>query len=454
MKIAKRIIVAIFAVVVLPASVLADCSLSIYKNYKVKVSNSDGAVLYYEDYNDKLDKEVYVKSKKVLSPGTELIVEYDAAKRDDFYILAVHSKDGRIEGFVKSTDVTNVNEYSNQKSLVQSDYYTISDTEVRKGPGVLYDVVGTIKANTNISIADDFDVQSFGEKETGSWVYISDGTVSGYIYYETCVNRLPINIGKKVSGDLYWVGSNKNEYGFKFGDKVDSKFKIAFANEDKYYVNLNGHDYYISDEFIAEEYNHSLKLLEIPTGKREIGLTTLNSYVNGDDNSKLNLLEKDKEYKVLYTNVLSSFPTSYNNYYIEINDEIYVLSLATDIKNSMFDSSLIVYDEVKNLDVNKDYYYGFKALSSGEEKTYFDKNMTLNAYNLVNGSEEVSSAYYNDQYGFIYSDLKNANDDATIIEPEDNSKQQIIYYAAGAAAFAIVVAGALLVVNKKKKSDI
>lgn len=148
MKKLKKIILLVLLCILMPTLVNADCGLIIYDNYNVVVSNENGAYSYESNYNKQTKKTEYSKTKNYIPYGKEVKVYRDETKfGDDYFLTVIYEEE---EYIVKASDLKNIKDFNANIKLEKSEYYVYKDVELRSGPGVLYDVVGTIKAHTNI----------------------------------------------------------------------------------------------------------------------------------------------------------------------------------------------------------------------------------------------------------------------------------------------------------------
>lgn len=191
------IILTIVNFLIFPFCVNASCGNKIYTDYKVIVSNANGTYGYESIYNSDTKTYEFTKTDNFYPYETELQVLNDGKIIDGNYYLTVKHYGHTF--YVDTKDVKNGLEFKpSNKQLVETDYYVIKDTEVRSGPSILYDVAGTIKVDSNILASEDIDTwaNKLDGSITGNWIYISDGTTSGYVYHEKC-SDLPISLGKK-----------------------------------------------------------------------------------------------------------------------------------------------------------------------------------------------------------------------------------------------------------------
>ena len=382
----KKFIIILFTLFTCCNLVKADCSFLRYSDSEAIVSNKNGAVVY-----DNSDDKGYKKTNEIIPYNTKLKVESDELKMKDDYILSVYSEDGKFDGYVKASDLKSVNDYKNKKpELEKSEYYTYEDTEVRSGPGIFYDVIGVIKGDTNVYLEKDIDLESRIEAvKDGAWIYISDGNIGGYIYYDTCAGFLPIKIGKLVknNNEHYYIGTDDYGIGLKRYDKVNVKYFINdYSHHLSYYVEYNGKSVLINEALIVEKFEHQLIFTSFDNDYTILNYVTdiTGDYVYNDKPlNKSAHLKIGQKYTTKYHNMMNY---GYDNYYIEIDGKMYriVYNLLAS------DDDLIVYDE------NKIYNIEYK----GEK---IEAYKVLNRYNenYNNSSEFDGSEYYNSEYGII-----------------------------------------------------
>ena len=371
----KKFIIILFTLFICCNLVKADCGFLSYTNYEVIVSNENGAVIYEEVDNG------YKKTNEIIPYNTKLKVDSDNMKLDNDYILHVYSEDEKYGGNVKASDLQNINDYKKEKkTLEKSEYYTYEDTEVRSGPGILYDIVGIIKADTNVYFEKNINLDGIN---SGAWKYISDGNIGGYIYFDTCSGNLPIKLGKliKNKNDYYYIGNDDYGIGLKRYDKVNIKYVVYdYGHHKSYYVEFNNKNLLIEEEFIVEKFERELIFLSLDNEYTEL------FDINDKSLNKSVHLKIGQKYKIKYRNVIESF----DNYYIEVDGKMYIV-----VYNLYFqDNDLVVYDE------NKIYNIEYKGKK-------------IEAYKILNrydDSEYDNTEYYNSKYGIINLDEENEED--------------------------------------------
>ena len=294
MKRIKKLFSLFIVTLIIPFVVHANCGNLSYKDYKAKVSNKNGAITYDINYNDETKKYEYKKKDFIIPYGEEVLIDSDGIKTKDIYFLYIIYKEEMYS--VKSSDLVNSKDFKKEKiELEQSEYYTVKDVEVRKGPSVLYDVAGVIKKDTNIKLEEGLNFENRGERQEGAWIYISDGKVSGYIYHESCANA-ELVIGKKANNkqELYYIGNQKE---FTFGEKLKIKYIVEYAHDNEYYIEKNNKQIILSEENIGIKYEHKLMILAL-----DYEYLTLKSLDNDKELEKKDYLTEGKEYNIKYYN--------------------------------------------------------------------------------------------------------------------------------------------------------
>ena len=419
----KKFILIIFILFISCNFVKADCINTAYKNYEVMVSNKNGAVIYKES------EKGYEKTNQIIPYKTKLYVSSDAQKLNDDYILSVYSEDQKYNGFIKASDVKNVKEFEDKKlKLKKTNYYTYEDTEVRSGPGVLYDIVGVIKADTNVYSNENFvdnDGNLSASEKIGAWVYISDGKIGGYIYYDTCYGTLPIKVGKLVqnnSNNYYYIGKDDYGIGLKRYDKVNIKYVVQdYAHHQSYYIEYNNKNALIHEELIVESFEHQLIFTSFDSNYIILNyVTDITGNFIGYDKSlnKSEHLKIGQKYTTKYYNHISD---GYDNYYIEIDGKMYRIIYSKNVPKN----DLIVYDE------NKIYNIEYKGKK-------------IDTYKVLNSYDE--NVYYNSEYGIINPDNEKSEEETVT---KTNSKQYITWFLIGGTL--LVLGGIIIfIVNRKK----
>lgn len=426
MKKIKSILLVLIINLLMPNLVDADCGATTYENYNAKVKNSSGAITYDTEYNEKTYKDEYHKSDYVIPYGSVVEINHDEYKLEDDYLLQVSFEDN--DYIVKASDLENIDSSYSKKesSLKQSDYYTVVDTELRSGPGVLYDVVGVIKADTNIMMSGEPAISGEGEGvEGGSWILISDGNISGYIFYDGCFASLPIYIGQKVNeGNYYFVGSNNNEYNLKYGDKINVKYSINYAHSEGYYIEVNGKRYELNASEVGVTSNKKIILFDLE--KLELYDNNMVK-IDNDDNLKTDILYNSKY----------SVATEHGTYYhFEVNDKIYIIDDSGYIENfedSSYEYIYAIVDEQKKISFEEDMYYGFNIY---QDYKIMEKGKSIDAYKLLNEAV-YDDVYYNSSLGFFHkiTDINDLDDsDEDFDEENINSVQDDVIVVEGLTA--------------------
>lgn len=453
MKRIKKLFSLFIVTLIIPFVVHADCGNIIYKDYKAKVSNKNGAITYDINYNDETKKYEYKKQNFIIPYGEEVLIDSDGIKTKDIYFLNIIYKEEMYS--VKSSDLVNSKDFKKEKiELEQSEYYTVKDVEVRKGPSVLYDVAGTIKADTNIKLEKGLNLENRVDSQEGAWIYISDGKVSGYIYHEICANE-EIVIGKKANNkqELYYIGNQKE---FTFGEKLKIKYIVEYAHYYKeYYIEKNNKQIILKEEFVGTKYEHKLKILAL-----DYEYLTLKSLDNDKELEKKDYLTEGKEYNIKYYN--SDGYTE--NYFIEINNKMYILSNGIYDNPENLDYSLIVYEKEDKYTFDEDRYYRFET---NKEYQILEKGKEIVGYKLLNADD----IYYNKELGFIYKNRSEIEEEQQeenkepIYVPEnepDNDikevegisvKDYILLCLGGTVAISIIAIIILICINKNKNKE-
>ncbi len=429
MKKVLKVCLILFVSIFIPNNVKADCGILVYDGYKAKVSNINGAEVYESTSNG-----VYKKTGKKISYGTEVEISHDVGISGDTTLIAVNDGDD----IVKASDLTNIKDFNGDKiKLEKSDYYTITDTEVRSGPGVLYDVVGTIKANTNIMIGDTSDLS-----EAGAWIKISDGTTTGYVYYEECYGKLPITIGEKVNSNNYYYLGGKSEVesklNLKVGDKLNVKYVIPVnKGVGIYYIELNGKSEYLDGSVVGKAYNH--KLIPIDLNDQHYAI---NLYDSNDKQVKLSdYLKINQEYNIKYIYDRGTWIT----YYIEINDKLYTLSYGPDYaEREAGEYPIVIADSKETVTWNGKDIEAYKLLNSDEGTTvYYNEELGLSKPE----SDEIKEMIKPEEET---TDKEVTNEDDTITVDGLTSKDYVIICLIASLVIAVVAIVTLVVVNRKK----
>ncbi len=450
----KKFLTIIFILFICCNLVKADCGFLKYMDYEVIVSNKSGAVIY-EDSNDDGYLE---KTNKKIPYNTKLKVESDERKLENDYILYVYREDEKYSGYVKASDLQNIKEFKNEKPKIkQSDYYTYEDTEVRSGPGVLYDIVGTIKADTNLYLEKDVDLEDRIEAiDNGAWIYISDGNIGGYIYYDTCAGFLPIKIGRLIKNSNNYMGKSDYGIGLKRYDKVKLKYVINDSgHHQSYYIEYNGKNALISEKLIAEKVENELIFLSLDSE-----YTVLNDINNITDN--LSLLEDKALNKKSYLKTNKKYTTKYYKrtsygfdiYYVEINKKMYRI-----VYNLLVaDDDLVVYDKNKTYTIE---YQGEKIQAYKLLNTFGDNDY----YSSVSGiiSIDVEEENENDEEENIIDNENNTEDNNNNLESETpnesqteevltgiSSKEYVLYCFIGCFILSVISEILIIVINKSK----
>ena len=456
----KKFIIILFTLFTCCNLVKADCSFLRYNDSEAIVSNKDGAVVY-----DNSDDKGYKKTNEIIPYNTKLKVESDELKMKDDYILSVYSEDGKFDGYVKASDLKSVNDYKNKKpELEKSEYYTYEDTEVRSGPGIFYDVLGVIKGDTNVYLEKDIDLESRIEAvKDGAWIYISDGDIGGYIYYDTCAGFLPIKIGQliKNNNNYYYMGKSDYGIGLKRYDKVNIKYVINDqGHHQSYYIEYNGKNAFIDEELIAEKKENELIFLSLnseDTVLNDIDYITDERFNLFEDKAlnKKSYLKTNKKYTTKYHNTTSN---GFDIYYLEINKKMYRIVYNLNAG----EDELVAYDKNKTytieyqgekikayklLNTYADYYYssvsGIISLDNEEnEEDNEEENITDNNQNNIPDDN-------------INNDIENNISDENEDKDEEiitgvSSKQYVTWCLIGSIILSAISEVLILVLNKSK----
>ncbi|MBQ9854343.1 MAG: hypothetical protein IJO57_04870 [Bacilli bacterium] len=451
MKRIKKLFSLFIVTLIIPFVVHADCGNIIYKDYRVKVSNKNGATTYDINYNEETKKYEYKKENFVIPYGEEVLIVIDGIKTNDIYFLSIEYKEEIYS--VKSSDLINIKEFKKEKiELENSKYYTVKDVEVRKGPGVLYDVAGTIKADTNIKLEKGLNLENRVDSQEGAWIYISDGKVSGYIYHEMCKGKA-LSLGTKVNYDIYYLGTDEKE--FTFGEKLNIKYIVEYAHDNEYYIEKNNKQIILKEEFVGTKYEHKLKILAL-----DYEYLTLKSLDNDKELEKKDYLTEGKEYNIKYYN--SDGYTE--NYFIEINNKMYILSNGIYDNPENLDYSLIVYEKEDKYTFDEERYYRFET---NKEYQILEKGKEIVGYKLLNDDD----IYYNKELGFIYKNRSEIEEESEEEnkkpiyvpknEPDNDIKEvegisvkdYILLCLGGAVAISIIAIIILICINKNKNKE-
>ncbi len=460
----RKIVLLLLIGLFVPNIVKADCGYAVYEDYEAKVSNTNGATVYKLE-----DDGTYKATGEKIAYGKTVEIEYDVAKAEGTILLAI-DWNGSGVFCVKASDLVNIKDFkSTNDGFKKSDFYTIVDTEVRSGPGVLYDVVGTIKADTNIMIGfDENDI--YADSKAGSWVLISNGTISGYVYFEQCYGKLPITIGYKAEKGIYYSGYNDSKLNISFGDKLDVKYIIpANKGENLYYTKIGNRFEYIEGAKVVKQYNHKLIVIDLNTDKFPIALSNL----NGKELNIRDYLKLNQEYQIRYVK-----NHRYGNiYYIEIDNKVYSFSYNSDYgDHGEYEYPIVVTDKKQKVTWNDREVEAYKLLNSEEKSIYYSNDLGLSnpksdkIVELVqndpkeedddkNSDKKEENNKNDDENGNgNLNDDENGNDNLNDDEKKEvltidglSSKDYVFWCLIGALTIAVVTTVVLVIVNKKKK---
>lgn len=406
----KKFILILLFGVLMSTLVNADCGIMMYKDYKAIVSNENGAATYEYNYNEAQKEYEYKKKELVVPYGEEISIIVDTYKTENDYFLRIEYSGEEYD--VKASDLKNIEDFENNNiQLEKSEYYVYEDTEVRKGPGILYEVVGTIKADTNIYV--DFldnNGNEGGIEKEGGWIYISDGTTSGYIYNDMCYVAHPLSICKKVeTNDYYYLGTDDKGIGLKFGDKITPKYYAQEALGITYYIKYNDKYIRLYDSEVGKESNESFRILSlenIPANIRELESPDkeliIEDYLKIGDN-----------YNIIY----ETYDNYFAYYYVKIDEKIYIVTLYTypiDEYILFFDKEESKNEEIKNEDIIE-----VDSITVGIETKDNEKN--------------------------------SGNEEEIIIVDGISSKEDVIIFLCGAIILSAVTCIVIVLINKRKK---
>ncbi len=458
----KKILIIILFFFICCSLVKADCSFLRYSDSEVIVSNKNGAVVY-----DNSDDKGYKKTNEIIPYNTKLKVESDELKMKDDYILSVYSEDGKFDGYVKASDLKSVNDYTNKKpELEKSEYYTYEDTEVRSGPGIFYDIIGVIKGDINVYLEKDIDLESRIEAvKDGAWIYISDGNIGGYIYYDTCAGFLPIKIGQliKNNNNYYYMGKSDYGIGLKRYDKVNIKYVINDqGHHQSYYIEYNGKNALIDEELIAEKIENELIFLTLDSE-----YTVLND-IDYITDKGLSLLEDKTLNKKTYLKTNKKYTTKYYNrtsygfdiYFVEINKKMYRIVYNLLVSND----DLVAYDKNKTYNIE---YQGEQIKAYKLLNTYRDNNYYNSISGIISLDNEENEEDNNEEENITDNNQNNIPDDNINDEIENNisdenedkdeeiitgisSKQYVTWCLIGSIILSAISEILILVLNKSK----
>lgn len=449
----RKIVLLLLIGLFVPNIVKADCGSAVYEDYEAKVSNTNGATVYKLE-----DDGTYKATGEKIAYGKTVKIEYDVAKAEGTVLLAI-DWDGRGMFCVKASDLVNIKDFKSTNDILKkSDFYTIADTEVRSGPGILYDVVGTIKADTNIMIGFD-ENDTYADSKTGAWVLISNGTISGYVYFEQCYGKLPITIGYKAEKGIYYSGYNDSKLNISFGDKLDVKYIIPVnKGENLYYTKIGNRFEYIEGTNVVEQYKHKLFVIDLNTDKFPITLSDL----NGKELNVRDYLKLNQEYQIRYVH-----NHGYGSvYYIEIDNKVYRFLYNSDYgDHGEYEYPIVVTDKKQKVTWNDKEVEAYKLLNSEEKTIYYSNELGISNPK----SDKIVELVQNDpkeEDDDKNSDKKeenNKDDDGNDNLNEDekkevltvdglSSKDYVFWCLIGALIIAVVTTVMLVIVNKKKKN--
>lgn len=412
MKRIKSLLLVFFIGLLMPCFVKADCGPAGYDDFYAIVSNQNGAVTYEEK-----ERDIFKKTDYVIPYGEKVQFMWDAAKADDYYIILITYKNHSY--FVKSVDFTNEDIFNvNNNELVKTNYYTVFDTEVRSGPSFSHKVIGTIKKDTNLKGIVDKELNQL--RGVGSWVYVSDGNISGYVYYEKCMPIMQLTIGQIVDEELYYLSNEENELNLKFGDILNAKYVINYAKHKVYYVENNGNYVTFENHLIGIKSNTKLMILEYDD------ITIWLTDVNTLKKVKIaNYLEVGKVYDVIYEQ-----SDIYNvTYYIEVNNKLYALNYCDgQCEESDYDFkyqiSVINFSKEETITLTSDVLYAKNLYDEDSLKT-ISKGETISLYKIIGYAYDDETIYYSKKYdGFIKikNKIEDTNDEINDPVTDDNKE--------------------------------
>ncbi len=462
----KKFLTIIFILFIFCNLVKADCSSIMYlKNNNAVVINEKGATTYeYEE-----DSKIFKKTNFKIPYGAKVTLYADEAKIEDDYLVSVLYQEEYYT--IKASDLKNSNEFKSENlKLEKTNYYTYEDTEVRSGPGIIYDVIGVIKADTNVYSTENIDTYSGisnVNEETGPWIYISDGNIGGFIYYDTCSGSLPIKIGEliKNSNNYYYMGNSDYGIGLRRYDKVNVKYVVYDSgHHQSYYIEYNGKNALINEELIAEKVENELIFLSLDSED-----TALND-INNITDEKFNLFEDKALNKKSYLKTNNKYITKYYNrtfdgldiYYVEINKKMYRIVYNTIVG----EDDLVVYDKNKTYTIE---YQGrkiqaYKLLNTFEDNDYYssvsgiisidveEENENDEEENIINDNENNNTT--NDEENSSENNNNN-NESSNESQTEEvltgiSSKEYVLYCFIGCFILSVISEILIIVINKPK----
>jgi len=264
--------------------------------------------------------------------------------------FAIPTNEPYIHHYIKAEDLINPSfEHKIEKYVVR---YLLVDVILRRGPSELFEEVGTLKAETKVKYSNDC-------YETGGWVYITEGNLSGYVkldyredkfncgrYLGQRLENIPYyytkDVIKKYDDKIYgWERKDEeyDKYGLKFLTPIDVKYlalkDIGYPFSDKYafYMKYNGKLVPIHSSNVLEDYNYKLTFKSFECKNYSNKLCRVfdleGNKLNLEDVFKLN-----KEYQIKYISY-PKYSNSQNyaevdNLYIDVDGKLYILQYPTD----------------------------------------------------------------------------------------------------------------------------
>ena len=185
----KKIIYYLFGLLLfIPNVLFADMGSPVLNEYKVTITNPNGALAYV----DKDDK--YVKTDVIIPYGTNITVDDYELAEEGYAIVTLGEEDDEIVYYVslKDTELIDKNYKVNEKELANKEKaIVLKDSVIRKGPANAYESTGVaIKAGTEIDVRffrvldDDEEAQKSNKIEPdyqNIFVYVEYNGTKGFI---------------------------------------------------------------------------------------------------------------------------------------------------------------------------------------------------------------------------------------------------------------------------------